>query len=101
MKKILTHPVTRIILGLLVCLFVFVATQNICARLLKDTGKELRNLIKGILASSAVMGTYRLFFHWIEKREITELSIKNLLKNLIFGVSVGVNNQLLTISSSI
>jgi hypothetical protein len=62
MKKLLSHPVTRIILGLLVCLIVFIATQNISARLLKDTGKELRNLVKDILASIAVIGTYRLFF---------------------------------------
>jgi len=96
MKKIFTHPVTRVILGFLVCLIVFVATQNICARLLKDTGKELRNLVKGILASVAVIGTYRLFFRWIEKREITELS-KSIIKNLAIGVAIGVTIQCLTI----
>jgi hypothetical protein len=44
MKKILNHQVTRI-----------AATQNICARMLKDTGKEMRNLVKGIFASVAVI----------------------------------------------
>jgi membrane protease YdiL (CAAX protease family) len=96
MKKILNHPVIRIVLGLLVCLTVFVATQNISARLLRDTGKDLRNLVKGILASSAVIGIYRLFFQWIEKREITELS-KNIIKNLATGVVIGVTIQYLTI----
>lgn len=81
----------------MICLIVFVATQNICARLLKDTGKELRNLVKGILASVAVITTYRLFFRWIEKRTVIELSTKNLFKNLVWGISIGVNIQLLAI----
>jgi membrane protease YdiL (CAAX protease family) len=97
MKKILNHPVTRIILGLLVCLIVFIATQNIAARLLKDTGKEFRNLVKGILASVAVISTYRLFFGWIEKRAIPELSAKNLVKNSGLGILIGVTIQCLTI----
>jgi membrane protease YdiL (CAAX protease family) len=97
MKKILNHPITRIILGLLVCLIVFVATQNISARLLKDTGKELRNLFKGILASVAVISIYRLFFRWIEKRAITELSAQNVFKNLGLGILIGVTIQCLTI----
>lgn len=62
MKKILNHPVTGITLGLLACLIVFIATPNIAAWLLKDTGKELRNLTKGILASIAVIRTYYWFF---------------------------------------
>jgi membrane protease YdiL (CAAX protease family) len=97
MKKILHHPITRIILGLLICLTVFVVTQNISASLLKDAGKEIRNLVKGILASIAVIVTYRLFFRWIEKREVTELSSKKIFKNLVLGISIGVNIQLLTI----
>jgi hypothetical protein len=56
MKKILNHPVTRIILGLLACLIVFIATQNIAAWLLKDTSRELGNLTKGILASISTRG---------------------------------------------
>jgi len=96
MKKILTHPLSRITLGLLACLIVFIATQNISAFLLKETGKEIRNLVKGVLASIAVIVTYRVFFKWIEKRPVTELSNWNLFKNLVWGISIGVNIQLLT-----
>lgn len=97
MKKILNHPATRIILGLLICMIVFIATQNISARLLKDTGKELRNLVKGILASIAVISTYHLFFRWIEKRAVTEISAKNIVKNLGLGILIGLSIQCLTI----
>lgn len=96
MKKVISHPATRIILGLLACLIVFIATQNISARLLKDTGKELRNLIKGILASIAVIATYRLFFGWAEKRAVTELS-RNIALNLGLGMAIGITIQCLTI----
>lgn len=99
MQKILNHPITRIISGLLVCFVVFILAQNIAGKVLEllGTGKDLRNLIKGVLASAAVIFTYRLFFKWIEKREITELSNKNLLKNLALGTAIGVVIQCLTI----
>lgn len=97
MKKIIHHPITRIISGLLVCLLVFIVTQNVCAGLLKDTGKEFRNLIKGILASAAVIMVYRYFYSWIEKRPVTEILAKNLSKNLLVGMTIGVIIQCLTI----
>ena len=96
MKKILTHPVSRIILGIAVCLVAFIITQNISSVLLKDTGKEIRNFVKGIVASVAVIFTYRQFYRWIEKREITELS-KNIIKNLVLGLAIGITIQCLII----
>jgi membrane protease YdiL (CAAX protease family) len=97
MNKLLSHPLSRIILGLLACLVVFIATQNISTFLLRETGKDIRNLLKGVLASIAVIITYRTFFKWIEKRSVVELSTKNLFKNLLWGISIGVNIQLLTL----
>jgi membrane protease YdiL (CAAX protease family) len=97
MKKILSHPLSRIILGLLVCLIAFIVTQNIAGKLLAGTGKELRNLVKGLLASLAVINTYRLFFRWLEKRLITELSTKSLFRDLGLGSVIGVTIQCLTI----
>ncbi|MES2279063.1 MAG: type II CAAX endopeptidase family protein [Bacteroidota bacterium] len=99
MKKILHHPITRIILGLLTCLIVFIITQNIAGKVLEliGTGKNLRNLVKGILASVAVISTYRLFFKWIEERVVTELSTENIVKNLAIGTAIGLTIQCLTI----
>lgn len=99
MKKIRYHPITRIILGLLACLIVFIIAQNIAGGILEvlGTGKELRNLIKGILASIAVISTYRLLFKWIEKRTVDELSLNNLFKNLGLGIVIGVTIQCLTV----
>jgi membrane protease YdiL (CAAX protease family) len=98
MKKLITHPFSRIILGLLACLIVFILAQNISSKLLElaGTGKELRNFIKGIVASIAVLYTYRFFYGWLEKRPIMELSI-NILKNSGLGLLVGVVIQCLTI----
>jgi membrane protease YdiL (CAAX protease family) len=95
MKKILNHPVTRIILGLMACFIAFIIAQNLAGKLLEltGTGKDLRNLIKGIFASLAVIMTYRLLFKWIEKRSVIELSNKNILKNLGIGLLIGVSIQ--------
>lgn len=99
MKRIFQHPVSRAILGLLACLVAFILVQNIASKLLEavGTGKELRNFVKGALASVAVILTYRAFFGWIEKRKVNELSTKGVFKNIVIGVSVGVNIQLLTL----
>ena len=56
-QTLLINPVVRIILGLLVCFAAFIIVQNIAAKLLGLTGldKDYRDLIKGILASVAVI----------------------------------------------
>lgn len=93
------HPVARIIFGLLVCLAVFIIAQNAAGKILEQlgTGKELRNLIKGLVASTAVVFTYRVFFKWIEKRKVNELSRKDLFQNVFLGTAIGIIIQCLTI----
>jgi len=99
MKKIIKHPFARIIFGLLVCLAAFIIAQNVIGKILEQagTGKDLRNLIKGLVASAAVIFTYREFFKWIEKRKITELSGKDLFQNVFLGTAIGIIIQCLTI----
>ena len=57
MQKIVNNPIARIVLGLLVCVGVFIISQNIAAKFLALTGldKDFRNLFKGIIASIAVI----------------------------------------------
>lgn len=98
-QRLLQNPFVRIILGLLVCFAAFIITQNIAAKLLGLTGfdKDFRNLIKGIVASVAVIIAYKLFYRKIENREVTEMSIKGIAKNLMLGTLIGVILQSLTV----
>ena len=77
-QTLLLNPVVRIILGLLVCFAAFIIMQNVAAKLLGLTGldKNFSNLIKGIVASVAVIIAYKLFYRKIENREVSAISSK-------------------------
>jgi membrane protease YdiL (CAAX protease family) len=98
-QKILNSPLTRIILGLLLCFAVFIFAQQLVGKILDATtiDKNYRNLIKGIIASSFVILSYIYFYKKIEKRQIREFSSKGLLKITILGVLIGTTLQGLTI----
>ncbi len=98
-QTLLLNPVVRIILGLLVCFAAFIIVQNVAAKLLGLTGhnKDFRNLIKGIVASVAAIAAYTIFYQKIENREVTELSVKGMAKNLLLGTLIGVVLQSLTV----
>jgi len=99
MKKILAHQLSRIFIGLFICIAIYVAVQygagKVCE--LAGLGKDLRGLITGILACVAVIIVYRRFFGWVENRSISELSGKNLAGNLALGVVIGATLQCLTV----
>ena len=59
-QKILNFPLTKIVLGLLLCFAVFIIAQQLVGKILDVTSidKNLRNLIKGIIASSVVILAY-------------------------------------------
>lgn len=98
-QKILSNPITRLLLGLIVCVVAFILVQNIATKLLDLTvvDKDFRNLFKGIFASIGVIAAYKFFYKFIEKREVTEISTKGIAKNLILGTLLGVVLQSLTI----
>ena len=98
-QTLFLNPVVRIILGLLVCFAAFIIVQNVAAKLLGLTGldKDFRNLIKGIVASVAVIITYKFFYKKIENRELNEIAAKGIVKNLLLGTLIGVLLQSLTV----
>lgn len=98
-QKIFGNPFARVIIGLLVCFAVFIISQNIAGKLLSLTGldNDFRNLIKGIIASIAVIIAYKLFYRKIENREVTEISAKVIASNLTWGIIIGVTLQSLTV----
>ena len=97
--QLLRNPFVRMIFGLLVCFAAFIILQNIAAKLsiLAGFDKDFRNLIKGIMASVAVIFAYKLFYQKIENREVTEIGVKGIVKNLTLGISIGVVLQCLTV----
>jgi uncharacterized protein len=98
-SSLLLNPVARIILGLSVCFVVFIVAQNVTSNLLGITNldKNFRNLLKGIISSILVLYTYRIFYKYIEKRSVSEISTKGIMKNLMLGILIGVVLQCLTV----
>lgn len=98
-QKIFSNPITRIILGLFVCVGVFIIGQNIVSNILSLTAldKDFRNLFKGIIASVLVISCYKIFYKFLERREIIEVSLKGICKNLTWGILIGATLQCLTI----
>lgn len=98
-QRILNFPLTKIILGLLLCFAVFIIAQQLVGKILDLTSidKNLRNLIRGIIASSVVILAYIYFYRKYEKRKISVFSSKGFLKNTILGALIGSTLQALTI----
>jgi uncharacterized protein len=98
-QKFLNFPLTKIFFGLLLCFAAFIVSQQLIGKILDLTtiDKNLRNLIKGIIAPSSVILAYIYFYRKYEKREIEEFSRKGILKNTILGILIGTTLQGLTI----
>jgi uncharacterized protein len=98
-QNILNFPLTKIVLGLIICFTVFILAQQLVGKILDLTtiDKNFRNLVKGIIASSFVILAYIYFYRKYEKREIGEFSGKGFLKNTISGILIGATLQGLTI----
>ncbi|WP_268846172.1 CPBP family intramembrane glutamic endopeptidase [Flavobacterium aestivum] len=98
-QRILNSPLTRIILGILVCFITFIIAQQLTGKTLELTSlnKNYRNLIKGIISSATVICTYIYFFKKYEKREVKEFSSKGIAKYIIVGTLIGAILQSLTI----
>ena len=98
-QRILNAPLTRILLGLLVCFIAFILAQQLTGKVLDLTvaDKNLRNLIKGLISSAAVIAAYIYFFRKYEKRDVTEFSSKGITKFVVIGTIIGALLQSLTI----
>jgi membrane protease YdiL (CAAX protease family) len=98
-QRTLNAPITRILLGLLVCYIAFILAQQLTGKLLDSSvsDKNIRNLIKGLLSSAAVIAAYIYFFRKYEKRAMSEFSSKGIAKYVVQGTVIGVLLQSLTI----
>lgn len=98
-RTIVKSPITKIILGLSICLGAIIIGQQLFLKIpgVSTLHTDLRNLIKGIVVSFLAIGSYSIFYRKYEKRSITELSIKALGKSLFPGLLIGIGLQCLII----
>jgi hypothetical protein len=98
-QRILYFPLTRIIIGIVVCFSIFSIARLGIRRLLNLTGikEDIKPLIGTSILAIIVLITYITLYRFYEKRKITELSTIGLAKNLIAGIMLGAVLQALTI----
>lgn len=99
-KRVLHFPITKIIIGIVVCFSLFVVIQNFVLKpffysIIQD--KSIADPIIIFISSILLLVCYYYLFRLYDKRKITELSIKHLPKEMFGGISLG----FLTISLSI
>lgn len=87
-KAILKFPLTKILLGISVCFSLFIFVQNFVLKPLLYSvfnNKEIANpIIHGISILVLLIG-YHFLFRILDKREIKELSLKQLPKEIFEG----------------
>jgi membrane protease YdiL (CAAX protease family) len=98
-QKILHFPLTKIIIGFIVCGVIVGFGQTLIQKALELTSidKDLKNLIRGIFAAILAIISYTYLFKFYEKRKVTEFSKNGIIKNLSIGIVLGVILQSLTI----
>ena len=99
-KRVLYFPITKIIVGIVVCFSLFVVIQNFILKpffysIIQD--KSIADPIIIFVSSILLLVSYYYLFRLYDKRKITELSIKYLPKEMFGGFIFG----FLTISLSI
>jgi len=89
MKKIISHPISRIILGAIVCIGIpMVINKPILKGLFASIGlnEDVNGVIRISLSSLILMPLFYIWFYKkVEKRKITEWDLKYLLKESSFG----------------
>jgi membrane protease YdiL (CAAX protease family) len=98
-QNILNSPLTKIIIGLIVCIVTVRFGQMAILKLLELTSidKELQRVIGGVAVAVLAIISYHYLYSFYEKRKITELSTNGLINNLGTGFLIGATLQSLTI----
>jgi uncharacterized protein len=99
-KRVLYFPVTKIIVGIVVCFSLFVLIQNFVLKpffysIIQD--KSIADPIIHCVSIIVLLAAYYYLFRLYDKRKITELSLKHLPKEMFGGFIFGFS----TISLSI
>ena len=91
-KSVLYFPITKIIIGIVVCFSIFVLIQNFVLKpffysFIED--KNIANPIIHCVSFIVLLAAYYYLFRLYDKRKITELSIKYLFKEMFGGFFFG------------
>ena len=91
-KRVLYFPITKIIIGIVVCFSLFVVIQNFVLKpffysIIQD--KNIADPIIHCVSFLVLLAAYYYLFRLYDKRKITELSIKYLLKEMFGGFILG------------
>lgn len=91
-KRVLHFPMTKIIIGIVVCFSLFVLIQNFVLKpffysIIQD--KSIADPIIHCFSIIILLASYYYLFRLYEKRKITELSIEHLLKEMFGGFFFG------------
>ncbi len=92
-EKVIMFPLTRIILGGLICFFIPFLFKEWISKPLLELIFDSRVIAKSIQHSFSIIvliATYSFVFKWYEKRPIDELKPKYMLKELTSGFGLGV-----------
>jgi uncharacterized protein len=99
-KKIVHFPVTKIIIGIVFCFALFVLIQNFIAKPVLYGIFPDKNTADAIIHGISVivlLSSYYFLFRFYDKREITELSLKNFTKTMLGSIILGFGAISLTI----
>lgn len=91
-KRVITFPITQIIVGIVVCFSLFVVIQNAVLKpflysLIHD--KSIADPIIHCVSLLVLLVSYYYLFRFYDKRKITELSLKHLHKEMFGGFFLG------------
>ena len=91
-KRVLYFPITKIIVGIVVCFSLFVVIQNFILKpffysIIQD--KSIADPIIHCVSFIVLLAAYYYLFRLYDKRKITELSMKYLLKEMFGGFFFG------------
>lgn len=87
-ERVIYFPLTRMIVGFLVCGFALLATNSVLRLLFQSEG-DISRIIRWLLSTLALLATYYFLFKSYEKREITELSITGSVRESLGGLALG------------
>ena len=91
-KRFLHFPIIRIVVGIVVCFSLFIVVQNFVSKpffynIIED--KNIADTLIHLVSFLVLLSSYYFLFRWYEKREIKELSIKYLPKEMFGGFIIG------------
>ena len=87
-KKVLHFPLTKIVVGVIVCGFAILGTNSVLRSIFKSEGDVVR-IVRWLLSMSVLLATYYFLFRHYERRGIAELSRKGLLRESLVGLFTG------------